>query len=138
MEKVAQAGAIAVKPGNGEPLVLITTAKDNPAHWLFPKGHVEPGETAREAAIRELREETGVVGEYVGQAGRNEFTRNGKLLSVEYFVLRFVGQTEAEEGRQIQWVSVSDAQAILTFAGIRQVLADAVSLVDQAAAASEP
>ena len=29
-------------------------------HWDFAKGHVEPGETERDAAVRELREETGI------------------------------------------------------------------------------
>lgn len=31
-------------------------------HWGFPKGHVEPGETLRETAVRELAEETGIEG----------------------------------------------------------------------------
>jgi 8-oxo-dGTP pyrophosphatase MutT (NUDIX family) len=44
---------------NGEPeyLVLHYTA----GHWDFPKGNIEPGETEEQAAIREIREETGIT-----------------------------------------------------------------------------
>lgn len=34
--------------------------------WSLPGGHIEPGETARAAAVREVREETGVEAELVG------------------------------------------------------------------------
>lgn len=34
--------------------------------WSLPGGHIEPGETARDAACREVREETSVVAEPVG------------------------------------------------------------------------
>ncbi|MEO1638473.1 MAG: NUDIX hydrolase [Pseudomonadota bacterium] len=54
-------GAIAVVPHQGR-LVLVKRRKaPNANTWGFPGGHVELGETALEAAVRELHEETGVV-----------------------------------------------------------------------------
>jgi 8-oxo-dGTP pyrophosphatase MutT (NUDIX family) len=52
---VVQAGAIVFKRDVGELRVLIVTAKQNPSYWIFPKGHIEPGETAGVPTTRRLR-----------------------------------------------------------------------------------
>ena len=55
-------GAIAVVHHEGR-FLLVKRKKEPNAHtWGFPGGHVELGETALDAAVRELSEETGVVG----------------------------------------------------------------------------
>lgn len=54
--------ASGIKYLSGNKVLLLkrsNTATDYPAHWAFPAGHVEPNETALQAAIRELQEETG-------------------------------------------------------------------------------
>ncbi|MFH1332713.1 MAG: NUDIX domain-containing protein, partial [archaeon] len=55
MIKEKSAGVIVYN--NGEFLILQYTA----GHWDFPKGHIEKGETERETALRELKEETGIT-----------------------------------------------------------------------------
>ena len=54
-------GAIAVVYHRGEVLLIQRKTAPNAGWWGFPGGHVELGETAMEAARRELLEETGVV-----------------------------------------------------------------------------
>lgn len=52
--------------GTGSTIVMVRRQRA----WLFPKGHVEPGETDEEAARREIREETGITElEYIGDLG---------------------------------------------------------------------
>lgn len=53
---VRAAGGIVVAP-HGE-VVMIRRS----GHWDLPKGHIEPGESAEECAVREIEEETGVKG----------------------------------------------------------------------------
>ena len=54
---------------DGAALLFFTRADvaAHPTRWLTPGGHLEPGETYAEAAVRELREETGLVVEGVGE-----------------------------------------------------------------------
>ena len=73
MAKFKQAGAIIVRNGKAGPRILLVTARRNPDNWIFPKGHVESGETLKAAAVREAREEAGIEGKVVGAAGRMSF-----------------------------------------------------------------
>jgi 8-oxo-dGTP pyrophosphatase MutT (NUDIX family) len=55
------AGAV-VFEGSGDSLkFLLVKANDAESHWVLPKGHIENGEDAWSAALREVREETGVI-----------------------------------------------------------------------------
>ena len=54
-------GAIAVVVRDGRVLLVERAKAPNAGTWGFPGGHVEWGETALEAAVRELAEETGVI-----------------------------------------------------------------------------
>ena len=53
-------GAIAVVCHKGQVILVQRSKQPRKGAWGFPGGHVEPGETPVEAAVRELREETGV------------------------------------------------------------------------------
>jgi len=50
-------GAVVVLEGTGEALLLHHAAEER---WCIPKGHVDPGESVRTAALREVAEETGL------------------------------------------------------------------------------
>ena len=54
-------GAIAVVVRKGRMLLVQRKKNPNAGTWGFPGGHVQLGETAMQAAVRELAEETSVV-----------------------------------------------------------------------------
>ena len=84
-KKVQQGGGIIAF---GEPVVLRRTKSGK---WVFPKGHVEPGETTVQTALREAEEETGLKVELVAPAGSVKFKTDDEKVEVEYFILRVLG-----------------------------------------------
>ncbi len=103
-------------------------------HWDYAKGHLEKGETAWQAAVRELREETGI--RQVDRVTRfqremfYEFYSKSKG-AIRKVVTYFIGctQTEAvkvsEEHEGYEWLPFERAMERLTFENAREMLAAA-------------
>ena len=127
---LVQAGGIVFRSDNGEPRVLIVTARRRRKRWVLPKGTVEEGEQASDAALREVREEAGVTGTVVGHAGTVTYsTRRGRM-RVEYYLIRFRrALAKRDEERDIKWCAVEDAIQLLTYASARRVLLEAHPLI---------
>lgn len=119
---VLQAGAIAVRIREHGPEVLIVRAKRNPNDWIFPKGHIEPGEDAATAAVRELLEEAGVVGRVADLVGTSEVDLGDRQLSVSYYLVWYEADGLAKEQRDKAWLRFADAQSRLTFSDARRLL----------------
>jgi 8-oxo-dGTP pyrophosphatase MutT (NUDIX family) len=122
MTPISHAGAIVVR-GDGEARrVLLVTARYNDQEWVFPKGHVEPGESPEEAALREAREEAGVVGRVLGPAETLEFTFGGDDVRVQFMLVAHERDAPADENRQLAWLSFDDALERLSFEDSRRLL----------------
>lgn len=119
---VQEAGAICIQDGK----VLIIRSNKKPHSWLFPKGHIESGEKAEECAIRELEEETGVVGYILRKVGPLVFDREGATYEVQYFLCQYVGEIKAVEQRKFFWCPVDKASKILSFPDSHTLLQEAV------------
>lgn len=133
MDHVRQAAAVTFRMDGGVPRVLIVRAKRNPEHWIFPKGHVEPGETPDEAALRELREEGGVVGDLVAPIGRSAFTLEGTTFDVDYYLCVYRKTIGTDEPRSPRWCTYADAAGLLTFADTRELLRRAFDIIEAGA-----
>ena len=69
------------------PRFLLVTARKDRSRWIFPKGHIEPGERARDTAVRELAEEAGIKGRVIGALGTTKFRLRGQDIQVRYFLI---------------------------------------------------
>lgn len=128
---VEQGGGIVFRRDGAGTSILLVRAKRDPHDWIFPKGHIEPGETAVDTAVRETAEEAGVRGEAVGPVGApQEFEYLGKRYRVRYFLIRYAGEIAENEGREKRWFSIDEAMAALQFAGARALLEIARQTID--------
>lgn len=93
------AGGIIFRKINTKPdAVEILLIQDSKHRWTIPKGHIEGGESAREAASREIEEETGLKNiEVMDWLGKINFRyrRNNSLvlMTTEIFLVRAVGDS---------------------------------------------
>ena len=105
----------------------------------LPKGHPEEGESPSEAALREVREEAGVVARLVEPLGdvRYWYTRNRRRIAkvVTFFLLAYVsGEVEDHDSEveQARWVPATEAAETLTYAGERDMVRRALSQAQRA------
>jgi ADP-ribose pyrophosphatase YjhB (NUDIX family) len=123
VQPIEQAGGIAVRRDAAGLSVLLVRAKKDPTVWIFPKGHIEPGETAEAAALRETREEGGVEGELIGEIGEPlEFTSGRELVRVRYFLIRAVAESASTDGREKRWLPFDEARRTLAFENAQRLL----------------
>jgi 8-oxo-dGTP pyrophosphatase MutT (NUDIX family) len=120
-----QAGVVAVRIRNGVSQVVLVTSKRNPAHWVFPKGHVEDGETFEQTALREAEEEAGVRGRVVARVGTLRFTLEDEKLLIRFFLVTTSDEGRPEKGRRLQWCTYEEALEQLTFENSRALLKEA-------------
>ncbi|WP_216317884.1 NUDIX hydrolase [Deinococcus aestuarii] len=101
--------------------------------WAFPKGHVEPGETLTQTAVREVQEETGVTADILGPLPETRYTNDrGEARVIFWFVMRAepgspttLEATFTEGG----FFSPGEAAARLTYPEDRELLRVALASV---------
>ncbi len=97
--------------------------------WSLPKGHVEPGETREQAAIREVEEETGITGQILVPLGAIDFwfMADGRRIhkTVHHFLMeRTGGELCADDAEvvEVQWVPLADINGKLAYADERRLM----------------
>jgi 8-oxo-dGTP pyrophosphatase MutT (NUDIX family) len=131
-----------LEEGGGAPLFLLI--RDSYSNWGFPKGHLEPGERAEDAAVREVREETGL--RELALRGSIEtidwyFRFRGRLIhKVCHFFLMETSEEETAPQRTegitaCQWIAYDAAESCISYANARQVLRRAREMIANGAGA---
>jgi len=124
---LTHAGAVVFREREAQVLFLVVSSSDG-LNWVLPKGHIDPGETAEIAALRELEEEAGVVGEIVSPLSARDFIKAGKEARVQFFLVREKGAIKSIENRTVRWEEEAAALRLLTFAEAKEALLDGVAM----------
>ena len=87
MSRSTHGGAVVFKLTGEGPRYLLVEAAGTRDRWVFPKGHVENGETAADTALREVGEEAGVRARQIRRLRRVEQKQEGEWISIAYFLM---------------------------------------------------
>ncbi|CAJ0927584.1 unnamed protein product, partial [Mesorhabditis belari] len=143
------AGLFLVKLSNSEePLFLLLQASKHPHHWSPPKGHIDPGESDLEAAIRETEEETSYKREtfeimensmdqisYLITESVAHPEDVGKMKTAVYWLARMSDEASnvqiSSEHTNMKWVTLEEAHEKLTLPGMSDLLKKYAKLLQE-------
>ena len=128
MENPTHAGGVVVRGRGPDLRVLLVTATRQAHQWVFPKGHIEPGETAVQAAAREVEEEAGVVAAVGEPIGTLEFRNARGMVRAQFYLMKFVSEGPPRENRRRAWFTVEEARQALGYEDSRMLVMKAASL----------
>jgi 8-oxo-dGTP pyrophosphatase MutT (NUDIX family) len=127
------AGGVVVRDGKCVVIVPTRRAADGSKVLALPKGHPEDGESAADAALREVREEAGVEARLVEKLGdvRYWYTRDGRRTAkvVSFFLLEYLGGEVADHDGEVEdarWLALERAAHELTYKGERDMASRAL------------
>jgi 8-oxo-dGTP pyrophosphatase MutT (NUDIX family) len=133
MRREFSAGGVLVRRLHGRWTVALIQPAGKPAGtWALPKGRIGPGESAEQAALREVTEETGARGTSAGRLGdvRYWFNWEGERVHkvVAFFLVRYengrLGQLAdafRHEVDDVRWFPLADAPALMAYAGEKEM-----------------
>ena len=130
------AGGVVVRRMRGRPFVVAVRVRGDVL--ALPKGHPDGGESAAEAARREVREETGVEAELVEKLDdiRYWYVRGGERVMkiVSFFLFRYRAGRIADHDHEVEealWISLDEAPARLAYKGEQEMARLAMSRLTQ-------
>ena len=131
------AGCAVVRRFRGRPFVACIKLRGGSVLAL-PKGHIDSGESAAQAAAREVREETGLDAEAVEKLEdvRYWYSRGGQRVFkvVSFFLFRYRSGSIRDHDREVEgveWVPLAEAPRRLSYRGEREVAAAALARAEK-------
>jgi 8-oxo-dGTP pyrophosphatase MutT (NUDIX family) len=99
------AGGVVIRRFRGRPFVAVVRVRDEVL--ALPKGHPDPGESAADAARREVREETGLEARMLEKLDdvRYWYSRDGERVMkvVSFFLFRYRSGRVADHDDEVEW-----------------------------------
>ena len=125
-------GGLVIRNLSGRPHVAVVRVRDE--ILALPKGHPEPGESSQDAALREVREETGLAAAPVEKLGdiRYWYARDGDrvLKIVSFFLFRYRSGRLADHDHEVEealWIPLEEAPRRLAYRGEKEMAEIALS-----------
>jgi 8-oxo-dGTP pyrophosphatase MutT (NUDIX family) len=140
VRQVSAGGVVYRRAAGGLEVALIRVGPKQ--RWQLPKGIVDEGEEPERTAVREVREEAGVEARivapldvieywYVGTERNNGRVRFHKF--VHLFLLEYEHGEVADHDHEVneaRWVSLTEAETMLSFESERKAMKQAVTLLE--------
>ena len=123
-------GVVFRKNENGQVEILLIRVK---TRWSFPKGNIERGEPKDQAALREVKEETGVDAKILDYLGEVDYWYNIGLTRIHKFVYYYLMEylsgdvvPQKEEIDEAKFMSISEAEKSLSYSTDKEILERAI------------
>jgi 8-oxo-dGTP pyrophosphatase MutT (NUDIX family) len=133
LKREFSAGGVVVRRFRGRPFTAAVRVKGG-AVLALPKGRIDRGESAAEAAAREVEEETGLRGELLEKLGdiRYWYMRGGErvLKVVSFFMFRYRSGSVRDHDYEVdsaEWIPLEQAPHLLAYRGEREMATAALS-----------
>ncbi len=116
--------------GGGDAELILVHRRRYGGDWGLPKGKLHPDETWQEAALREVREETGCEVELGPFAGATSYPVNGMIKAVRFWHMRCLAADlypRDDEVVTVVWLPPDQAQQRMTYESERSLLSNALA-----------
>lgn len=129
LRETTAGGVVFRRDKNGQVQILL--AQDAKDRWTIPKGHIEPGETPRQTAEREIQEETGLKEmDVLDHLGKTQFRYRRQnslvLMTMHVFLVRAKGKTDRlvkeDWMNGIGWFPFAEALDKIEYEGIEKLM----------------
>lgn len=128
------AGGVVIKGAVNDPYVLLIKPSGRD-RWQLPKGHIDAGESAEKAALREVREEGGVDARVLAplEPIRFFYQMSGKrfVKTVDFFLMSYASGSVDDHDDEVDeacWFALEEAHSTLTFESEQRSLAEAAAI----------
>lgn len=128
------AGGVVIRSNFGKLQVLMI--EDRFGFLALPKGHVDQGESFEQAALREVKEETGIECKLIARTGSHTYRFLDSCCSpvektVHYYVMKQAGgeiRPQPGESAEVMWVGEESVNSIKTYPNVKEVIGQSLAI----------